>query len=398
MLGKEKGYKLDDALSEGKIFEAILAGKSHVQHFVSAEPSNVDAVKHPCRWMHSPRKCLAYNFCNKRGHWGKFWHQQNKTRQKNYDGKRTHRKFHDIKIKQQSPYWFRRRELGSLPLHKNFKHAKWCVCNNGYRMSRERKSLTNKIKDGYGSSRQHAANAYILPDVKINSHCSHAKKREKHLSDGIQWFNKLTAQDQYVFSLAQTAANSMKPNSEVAVDGPPINKLLTCKVRKFITIHCDHVVDSIPDFTTTKNLRKTYQNLFDSLDNLKEPAYKSRIGTLHWAPPQKCSVHLKNKPKNKFQKMKGMRGDHQAYETTYKLVFKHDILHEKKMDHCVYIDPQNLNQALERWIFSLPVLVFSTNWLQNLDTGQFLWMKKVNYSQRLGPHSEDIVALDCHLV
>ena len=78
LLGKAKGYKLTDALSEGRRFEAILAGRQEIQKRTSTPLNNVDQVGQACGncgRAHPPRACSAYKdsckFCGKIGHWKK---------------------------------------------------------------------------------------------------------------------------------------------------------------------------------------------------------------------------------------------------------------------------------------------------------------------------------------
>ena len=79
LLGKAKGYKLTDALAEGRRFEAILAGRHEIQKRTSTPLNNVDQVGQACGncgRAHPPRACPAYKdsctFCGKIGHWKKF--------------------------------------------------------------------------------------------------------------------------------------------------------------------------------------------------------------------------------------------------------------------------------------------------------------------------------------
>ena len=79
LLGKAKGYKLTDALSEGRRFEAILAGRQEIQKRTSTPLNNVGQVGQACDncgRAHPPRACSAYKdsctFCGKIGHWKKF--------------------------------------------------------------------------------------------------------------------------------------------------------------------------------------------------------------------------------------------------------------------------------------------------------------------------------------
>ena len=79
LLGKAKGYKLTDALAEGRRFEAILAGRYEIQKRTSTPLHNVDQVGQACGncgRAHRPRACPAYKdtckLCGKIGHWKKF--------------------------------------------------------------------------------------------------------------------------------------------------------------------------------------------------------------------------------------------------------------------------------------------------------------------------------------
>ena len=63
LLGKAKGYKLTDALAEGRRFEAILAGRQEIQKRTSTPLNNVDQVGQACGncgRAHPPRACPAY--------------------------------------------------------------------------------------------------------------------------------------------------------------------------------------------------------------------------------------------------------------------------------------------------------------------------------------------------
>ena len=79
LLGKAKGYKLTDALAEGRRFEVILAGRQEIQKRTSTPMNNVDQVGQACGKCgraHSPRACPAYRdsckLCGNIGHWKKF--------------------------------------------------------------------------------------------------------------------------------------------------------------------------------------------------------------------------------------------------------------------------------------------------------------------------------------
>ena len=79
LLGKAKGYKLTDALAEGRRFEAGLAGRQEIQKRTSTPMNYVDQVGPACGncgRAHPPRACPAYKdsckFCVKIGHWKKF--------------------------------------------------------------------------------------------------------------------------------------------------------------------------------------------------------------------------------------------------------------------------------------------------------------------------------------
>ena len=79
LLEKAKGYKLTDALAEGRRFEAILPGRQEIQKRTSTPLNNVDQVGQACGncgRAHPPRACPAYKdsckFGEKIGHWKKF--------------------------------------------------------------------------------------------------------------------------------------------------------------------------------------------------------------------------------------------------------------------------------------------------------------------------------------
>jgi len=80
LLGKAKGYKLTDALAEGRRFGAILAVRQKIQKRTSTSLNNVDQVGQACGncgRAHPPRACPAYKdackFCGKIGHWKTFF-------------------------------------------------------------------------------------------------------------------------------------------------------------------------------------------------------------------------------------------------------------------------------------------------------------------------------------
>ena len=63
LLGKAKGYKLTDALAEGRRFEAILAGRQEIQKRTSTPLNNVDQVGQGCGncgRAHPPRACQLH--------------------------------------------------------------------------------------------------------------------------------------------------------------------------------------------------------------------------------------------------------------------------------------------------------------------------------------------------
>ena len=74
LLGKAKGYRLTDALAEGRRFEAILVDLQEIQKRTSTPLNNVDQEGQACG--NCCRACPAYKesckFCGKIGHWKKF--------------------------------------------------------------------------------------------------------------------------------------------------------------------------------------------------------------------------------------------------------------------------------------------------------------------------------------
>ena len=92
LLGRAKGYKLADALNEGRRYEAIIAGRQQIrqlkdmgQKAMDADQSNIDVIKRDCGncgTNHVPRKCPAYqatcHFCKKKGHWQHMCRQRKK--------------------------------------------------------------------------------------------------------------------------------------------------------------------------------------------------------------------------------------------------------------------------------------------------------------------------------
>ena len=84
LLGKANGYKLADALAEGRRYQAIAAGRSKLQQLNPSTGehkldllSNKQAQKSRscgnCNTSHEPRKCPAFDstchHCGKKGHW-----------------------------------------------------------------------------------------------------------------------------------------------------------------------------------------------------------------------------------------------------------------------------------------------------------------------------------------
>lgn len=127
-------------------------------------------------------------------------------------------------------------------------------------MSTERKGTRNKIKNGYGNRRQHIANAYILPDMQLNSICLDAKIKVKYMPDGTkQWpRNQMFGIDPFSAALDVVEGN-----------GLPIIGQPACQAKKLITIYCDYIMDSASDITS-EGLKETQPNLFDSLGDFKE--------------------------------------------------------------------------------------------------------------------------------
>ena len=81
LLGRPKGYRLSEAIAEGRRYEAIIAGRQQIQKLSgelkpTEDKANVDVIKRDCGNCgdsHAPRKCPAYgstcNYCKKKGHW-----------------------------------------------------------------------------------------------------------------------------------------------------------------------------------------------------------------------------------------------------------------------------------------------------------------------------------------
>ena len=92
LLGKEKGYSLKDALTEGRRYEAITAGSQIAQSL--GQPQSIHAItdaRKPCSncaRQHAPRQCPAFGDkckkCGRLNHWAKCCRSGNNAAESGY--------------------------------------------------------------------------------------------------------------------------------------------------------------------------------------------------------------------------------------------------------------------------------------------------------------------------
>ena len=405
--GKAKGYKLTDALAEGRRFEAILAGRQEIHKRTSTPLNNVDQVGQACSncgRAHPPRACPAYKdsckFCGKIGHWKNFAEnaKEQTVRKKMFNNVVTPNRManntgmlakaavgetEDSMIWSQQPVTLQRKPPLSpmtayaYPVYAPRFLQHWMLSALGKRACARSNSRSILELRGTHSPLGHTSRCTRHSPLGHTSRCTRHSPSKKILEytrnvklvayngQEIPCLGSINLQLRF----GKKKKNFTKAKFYVVhVPSAPLVGLPTCEKTGLVTIHCDDLRPK-PDVTTVEGLKQAYPGQFDTLGDFRG------VAKLHLKqdcepfidPPRKCSIHLKEKLKCGLKKMEKQGvirkvSEHTdwcsslAYSVKKKGGGGKKKKQKKKGSLRICIDPQKHNQALKRCPHKVPTL------------------------------------------
>ena len=381
LLGKAKGYKLTDALAEGRRFEAILAGRHEIQKRTSTPLNNVDRVGPACGncgRANPPRACPAHKdackFCGKIGHWKKFCQKRKETncpkedvqqrgdtksngkqhRDAGKGSRRRDRRFHDLEpaasytSEEDSTEPYDCIRISSVRNEVFTTLDDICPWKKGIR------KIKLKVDTGAAGNtlplRTYKQMYKTLPPEDILDPTRNVRL-VAYNGQEIPCLGSINLQLRFgekTFTKAKFYV--------VDVPSAPIVGLPTCEKIGLVTIHCDDLRPT-PDVTTVEGLKQAYPGQFDMLGDFRG------VAKLHLKqdcepfidPPRKCSIHLKEKLKCELKKMEKQGVIRKVSEhTDWCSSLAYSVKKDGSLRIC--IDPRKLNQALKQCPHKVPTL------------------------------------------
>ena len=392
LLGKAKGYKLADALAEGRRYQAIVAGRSKLQQLNPSTGehkldllSNKQAQKSRscgnCNTSHEPRKCPAFDstchHCGKKGHWRRACRQRKRedlARAPSSDSKRKikeRKKIHDMASESEdtSDDDDIKHDTINIFSIRNEVFATVDVVAPGKTGKTPIKLKIDTGASGNTLTLQTFRNLYgkrdpskvITPvkNTKLTAYNGQKIPCYGSLDLELSHKGKLTKAKFYV----------------VDVEGPCIIGLPTCEKLKLVTINCNEI--NTTDVSSVESLKQAYPGQVDTLGDFQGPAQlHTKLGAEPSIdPPRKCSVHLEEQLKAELEKMVKQGVIRKVKEhTDWCSSLAYSVKKDGSLRIC--IDPQKLNAALKRcpqvhWIVSIQqdgcqgrILVSPPRWAQ----------------------------------
>lgn len=366
LLGKPKGYKLQDAIAEGRRYEAIIAGRQQISKMKTEhvqDASNVDVIKRMCGncgTSHARAQCPAFkatcHYCQKKGHWQRMCRQKRAGNagdhtEKPNKGRTSKKKFHNMESQNEASD--EEEEIGSHTIQV-------CSVNNreafvSLDASFPEKGGTRKLKLKVDTGA--SGNTLPIKTFKQIYGSRKASKILKPVKTRLTAYNGQEIKCRGAITLQlQHGRNSIPAKFYVVeVDGPAIVGLPTCEQLHLVTIHCDEV--SSADLHTIEGLKRAYPGQFDTLGDFKDPAHLSVKPEAEpfVDPPRKTSIHLQEKLKEELEKMRKQGVIRKVKEhTDWCSSLAYSVKKDGSLRIC--IDPQRLNDALKRCPHKVPTL------------------------------------------
>lgn len=402
LLDKPKGYTVDELLTEGRKYEAIVKGKKHLENLEEDNKANVSGItkgtKKRCRncgRQHPPRKCPAYystcNACQKKGHWKDFCEttkRQNKkteetkppaSRGKPKSARRKKRPVKRDKKVEEVNYETDDSESEDYEEDHTFYHIKVSnMCLQKLNRDRTEVFTTLDIKCPEKKGQHHlqlkidtgaGGNTLPLRTIKMMYPTSwkkviqHTKVKLTAYNDtSIPCLGKINLECSYNKSPWSTQSFFV-----VDVPGPAVAGLPTCERLQLVTInavpnpttseHQNSTTYSAITVNSVEQLKEIYPEQFDRIGNFKRRAklYLLDNATPSIDAPRKCSVHIKDKLKAEIQKMENLgiirKIDH---HTDWCSSLTTTIKSDGSLRVC--LDPKRLNNSLKRCPHKIPTL------------------------------------------
>ena len=287
LLGKAKGYKLADALAEGRRYQAIVAGRSKLQQLNPSTGehkldllSNKQAQKSRscgnCNTSHEPRKCPAFDstchYCGKKGHWRRACRQRKRedlARAPSSDSKRKikeRKKIHDMASESEdtSDDDDIKHDAINIFSIRNEVFTTMDVVAPGKTGKTPIKLKIDTGASGNTLTLQTFRNLYgkrdpskvITPvkNTKLTAYNGQKIPCYGSLDLELSHKGKLTKAKFYV----------------VDVEGPCIIGLPTCEKLKLVTINCNEI--NTTDVSSVESLKQACPGQFDTLGDFQGPA------------------------------------------------------------------------------------------------------------------------------
>ena len=372
LLGNVKGYKLVDALAEGRRYQAIVAGRSKLQQLnPSTKEHKLDLLSNKqaqkswacgnCNTSQELLKCPAFDstchHCGKKGHWRRACRQrktEDLARTPSSDSKRKikeRRKIHDMASESEDTsddddtkhdtiniFSIRSEVFRTMDVVAPGKTGKTPLKLKMYTGASGNTITLQTFRNLYGK-RDPSKVITPVKNTKLTAYNGQKIPCYGSLDLELSHKVKLTKAKFYV----------------VDVEGPCIIGLPTCEKLKLVTISCSEI--NTTDISSVESLKQAYPGQFDTLGDFQGPAQlHTKVGAEPSIdPPRKCSVHLEEQLKAELEKMVKQGVIRKVKEHTD---WCSSLAYSVKKDGSVRIciDPQKLNAALKRCPHKIPTL------------------------------------------
>uniref|UniRef100_A0A8C9SGK0 Gypsy retrotransposon integrase-like protein 1 n=1 Tax=Scleropages formosus TaxID=113540 RepID=A0A8C9SGK0_SCLFO len=408
LLGKEKGFTLQDMLMEGRKHEAALIGTRQLQTLQEKKIDHI-GMKKPCGRCglhHKPRTCPAYKDvckgCGKKGHWKKMCRSEKgrecnerRNRPEKRDGRRKKgakkvdavgasndcSKATDDSFESSEDEFAEK--FHSIDIHSTEVHTRdeaYTTIKIKYPGCNKSKLMKLKIDPGAQGNalplrtfRQMYGNIDPTEVLKPTG----MTKLTSYSGHSIPCFGKLPMQCKY-----DTSGWVSTEFHVVDANGPVLLGLPMCTALNLLTFNCRlESLEKAPiKVSTTQDLVKLYPTQFDTIGKLEGPAriILKEDAEPHVDRPRKFNINLKPKIKDELCRMEKLGVIKKVREHTD---WCSSMVCSLKKDGSLRLclDPKRLNEAIKRCPHKTPTLeevnpeFHGAKWFSKLDAKAGYW-------------------------
>ena len=392
LLSKDENFTIKETIELGRQYEAIIASQTSLQSMSASGTAKVDHIKQKtkcgnCGKSHPPKRCPAYykecDGCGNIGHFKNMCrnskpqnqnqqHQRQRSKSRRRGNRRKQRQFktktHEVNIPDDESSSasetevFDAIDIADVTLHSIMKKEAFTMLDMHHAKTNVSGKLKLKIDTGAGGNtlplrtfkqmfkdKPVKAIAQPEPTMKLTSYTGN----EITCLGSVNLNVKKKSQSEY-----QTLKFYV-----VDVDGPAIIGLPSCKQLQLVTISVDAVKKKVQVPTTgdkvtgIAELKSKFPNNFDDIGCFSGEV-KLRLkpdATPFIDPPRRFPIHIRPKIQEELDKMaeKGIIKEI-SHDTEWCSSLTYTVKKDGSLRIC--LDPQKLNNALQRFPHEIPTV------------------------------------------